>query len=531
MALQERTYTTINSMAQKTTLRSRWFDQILHLYCSCPAAMIVVLYASETGNTEEVAYDLQEKLQYPCHVMSIKDYDVTDLPSEKLVVFVVSTTGDGEPPEPMKPFWKFLLRKGLSSDALSDTSFALFGLGDSSYEKYNAVARKLQKRLCMLGAKEAVSTGYGDDQAPYGYLSAYFPWLESLNSYLHKSGAQAGTAERASSMQSYTLNIVSSNFLTSPTSDAAVDTVSYIPMRVSANRRQTADVWPQDVRHIRLDTDPAHTSAPSELYKAGDVAIIPYENPSALVEQAAAIIIEGCKLHGGLELSIDTVLNVTCNTPPGVLPRPSRPPSLHSCSLRTLLTSHLDIGAVPKRSYFSALAKYASDPEEAEKLQELASAQGTDLYFDYCARERKTYVEVLQEFRSCRPPLAALLAAVPVIAPRKYSIASAPQLMPHSVSRSFCISGIITITTPRFYVVSAVLNFVYGCCESFLSSPRSSCVWQSLCAAPRMGGNAWACARATWRSCRSGTPCASRSSGAPSTVPPLSAPPCHSLHQ
>jgi sulfite reductase alpha subunit-like flavoprotein len=63
----------------------------------------------------------------------------------------------------------------------------------------------------------------------------------------------------------------------------------------------------------------------------------------------------------------------------------------------------------------------------------LASAQGSDLYFDYCVRERKNYVEVLQEFRSCRPPLSVLLEVLPVIGPRKYSIASSPALHPRTV--------------------------------------------------------------------------------------------------
>lgn len=36
--------------------------------------------------------------------------------------------------------------------------FAVFGLGDSGYAKYNAAARKLHARLLQLGAAELVST-------------------------------------------------------------------------------------------------------------------------------------------------------------------------------------------------------------------------------------------------------------------------------------------------------------------------------------------------------------------------------------
>ena len=105
------------------------------------------------------------------------------------------------------------------------------------------------------------------------------------------------------------------------------------------------------------------------------------------------------------------------------------------CSLQTLLEQHLDIGAVPKRSYFLSLAPYATNPEESAKLLELASDEGTDLYFDYCTKERKSYVEVLEEFKSCRPPLTVLLGAIQLIPPRQYSIASSPALCPHEVRR------------------------------------------------------------------------------------------------
>jgi equilibrative nucleoside transporter 1/2/3 len=73
--------------------------------------------------------------------MSISQFDVLELPSEKLILFIVSTTGDGDIPEGMmKSFWNFMLRRGLSSTSLMDLQFAVLGLGDSSYDKYNAAA-------------------------------------------------------------------------------------------------------------------------------------------------------------------------------------------------------------------------------------------------------------------------------------------------------------------------------------------------------------------------------------------------------
>ena len=47
--------------------------------------------------------------------------------------------------------------RSLPKDCLCDMRFAVFGLGDSGYAKYNATARKLHARLLQLGAVELVS--------------------------------------------------------------------------------------------------------------------------------------------------------------------------------------------------------------------------------------------------------------------------------------------------------------------------------------------------------------------------------------
>lgn len=52
-----------------------------------------------------------------------------------VVVFVVSTTGQGELPANSLTFWKSLLRKRLNSSHLKKLYLTAFGLGDSSYPK------------------------------------------------------------------------------------------------------------------------------------------------------------------------------------------------------------------------------------------------------------------------------------------------------------------------------------------------------------------------------------------------------------
>ena len=105
---------------------------------------LLILYGSETGTAEDVAFKLfsvVRRLHITSSIYSTEEYDVQNFPAENAVLFVVSTTGDGEVPTSMNKFWKFLLRKSLPKDSLRSTSFGVFGLGDSGYDKFNAVAR------------------------------------------------------------------------------------------------------------------------------------------------------------------------------------------------------------------------------------------------------------------------------------------------------------------------------------------------------------------------------------------------------
>jgi sulfite reductase alpha subunit-like flavoprotein len=64
--------------------------------------------------------------------------------------------------------WKTLLRADLPSDLFDDLSFAVFGLGDTGYEKFCWPAKKLARRLQSLGATELCDRGEGDEQDPLG---------------------------------------------------------------------------------------------------------------------------------------------------------------------------------------------------------------------------------------------------------------------------------------------------------------------------------------------------------------------------
>lgn len=103
------------------------------------------------------------------------------LPGWPVVIWVVSTTGQGEAPPMLRALWRALLRRSLPADLLRGQRVAVMGLGDSGYVQYNVAAKKLFRRLEALGAQSLVpEAGLGDARAAGGYEASYGPWMTSV---------------------------------------------------------------------------------------------------------------------------------------------------------------------------------------------------------------------------------------------------------------------------------------------------------------------------------------------------------------
>ena len=114
----------------------------------------------------------------------IELYDMTYLdavPSDNLVVFVMATYGEGEPTDNAVEFWELFNGEEpefSESTTLENLRYIVFGLGNKTYEHYNAVARVLDTRLSELGAKRIGERGEGDDD---GSLEEDFlAWQEDM---------------------------------------------------------------------------------------------------------------------------------------------------------------------------------------------------------------------------------------------------------------------------------------------------------------------------------------------------------------
>ncbi|CAG8656192.1 8031_t:CDS:1, partial [Acaulospora morrowiae] len=149
---------------------------------------LLILFGSDNGNAEGLAKRLQQGAKargVNARCMAMDEYPIEDITTEKNVVFVVCTAGQGEFPQNAREFWKVI--STTTEISFSDTQFAVFGLGDSKYWPreedviyYNKPGKDLYNRLKLLGGNELLDLGLGDDQDDDGYETAFQAWEPEL---------------------------------------------------------------------------------------------------------------------------------------------------------------------------------------------------------------------------------------------------------------------------------------------------------------------------------------------------------------
>ncbi|KAI0070674.1 riboflavin synthase domain-like protein [Panus rudis PR-1116 ss-1] len=406
---------------------------------------VTVIYATETGNAQDVAERLARhfrRLHFHPRVFDIDTYSPEELISETLVVFVISTAGSGKEPRSMTAFWNMLLRSDLPEDLFEDLHYAVFGLGDSSYEKFCWPAKLLSRRLAHLGAQEICPRGEGDEQHRLGTDGGLIKWIPDLTDALLQlcplpEGVEIPSEDSLPPPRIAVLDVPSTEVVEA---DPLLNDEAYHLVNITRNDRITAPDWYQDVRHIELEF-------PIDMrYKAGDVAVIHPEVPDADVEAFLTSM--------GYSNIADEPFRIK-----HVYPDQSLPDHLPAVvTLRRLFTRHLDITAVPRRSFFALLRHFATDDLEREKLDEFLSEEGAEDLYDYCQRVRRTIKEVMEEFRSCKVPKEYVFDLFPPLRPREFSIASSSLRHPRQVHLCVAIVNYRTkLKIPRRGVATTYL--------------------------------------------------------------------------
>jgi sulfite reductase alpha subunit-like flavoprotein len=316
--------------------------------------------------------------------------------------------------------------------------FASFGLGDTSYPKYNWAHRKLYNRLIQLGAQPICDRGESDEQHPEGIDGSFLPWTTSLRHRLLEEyplpEGEDPIPDNVLLTPKWLLDFAESSdavptnaHAISETNGDSMETPPHdlfnisdgLTASVTSNERVTPTTHWQDVRHLELDIEGSHPYVP------GDVLTIYPKNFPSDVDQFLAIM--------DWTPIADRPIHFTPSSP-SVSPTARLPvPTFSSTStttLRQLLTNHLDILSIPRRSFFAQLAHYTNDEFHRDRLLEFTNPEYIDELYDYTTRPRRSILEVLQEFESVKIPWQRVCSIVPTLRGRQFSIASAMKEVP-----------------------------------------------------------------------------------------------------
>ena len=351
------------------------------------------------------------------------DYNIKQLPNDQVLLCVVSTAGQGDTPVNMKNFWKFLLRKSLSIDFLSNVKFSVLGLGDSSFEKFNFAAKKLNKRLLQLGATEIAAIGLADDQHDLGIDAVFSSWLDSVFNGICKTFnlPQESIQSENTVIEKFNINILDNVNIDNPQKDIYVYEAQknkiLITSTVIANIRTTSADHFQDVKLLKFEI-------PEHNYKPGDIVYIKAKNLDDQVDKFFKVL-----KNNGVDLDPNIVLQITEKEIK--LPTVLEP----NLTLRQIAQQYWDLNAKPKRSTIQTLSLISDNDLEKEKLTEFTTAAGQEELYDYINRPRRNIIEVLNDFPHTTSKLNVklLFEIMSPIKPRAFSIASSSNLTKNEV--------------------------------------------------------------------------------------------------
>lgn len=179
-------------------------------------ATLFILYGSATGNSKHIAQELALKYKdansslLPTPFTSViccegdnfkkqcvsiwETPPINDAKRHGLIV-ITATTGNGDPPENIGRFFRFLKRKSTpKSKPFQHVAFSVLGLGDTNYDKFCETAKIIDKKLLECAGERCMKLACADEAT--GLEDVVEDWIENIvNSLAHTALGNACTEE------------------------------------------------------------------------------------------------------------------------------------------------------------------------------------------------------------------------------------------------------------------------------------------------------------------------------------------------
>ncbi|HEX4737665.1 MAG TPA: assimilatory sulfite reductase (NADPH) flavoprotein subunit [Allosphingosinicella sp.] len=243
---------------------------------------LTILYGTETGNARDLGKALAaaaaERGLAP-RLFDMADYKVRQLKDEEDLLVIVSTYGEGDPPQPAIGFFEFL--EGRRAPQLPNLRYSVLALGDSTYEKYCEAGKRIDRRLQELGAARL------DERidCDLDYEESAAAWSGGLVDKL-----AAESAERSADIVRLFPTAAAA-----PTTTPAYDKRNPFAAPVLESIRITGRHSTKDTRHIELDLTGSGLA-----YEPGDaLGVVAANNPAVV-----ARLLDATGLDGGASVSV-----------------------------------------------------------------------------------------------------------------------------------------------------------------------------------------------------------------------------------